>query len=366
LQGKITDPEIAATSVGDLGSAYSRMGRLQRAMVCCEEALRRSRENHDRRGEGVWLGNLGNCLADIGQTARAVDMYEQALQVDREVGDRKGESTGLSSLGIVSLWKGRFARAIDYHEQAIKIDRKIGNKADLALDLANLGECYILLGKTVEAIGCFDEALAVARETSHRLAEGAVHSFVGELEIFVGNYKAAMEAFEKAIEIGDDIGSAQLQSQARYGTALASLLDSNLASARRLIEAARQYHFPLLDVHNPVLLGVVAYRQRDLSVAKQAFAAAIDQADALLAMTPERYAALDAKAIALCGLTLCGDTKQTLPAQAAFRAARAITSAEGVVHKALQLFDALALGDESHLLVDMRPAAAGDSPEGPN
>ena len=121
-----------------------------------------------------------------------------------------------------------------------------------------------------------------------------------------------------------------------------------------------------MDVHNSVLLGVVAYRQRDLNVAKQTFAAAIDQADALLAMTPERYAALDAKAIALCGLALCGDTEQAIAARAAFRAARAITSAAGVVRKVLQLFDALALADESRVLADIRPAAAGESAEGGN
>jgi len=363
LQGKITDPAIAATSVGNLGSAYYRMGRLQRAMVCYEDALRLSRENHSRWAEGVWLGGLGGCFADIGQTARAVDLYEQALQVSREVGNRRGEESQLGNLGNRSLEIGRFAPALDFYEQAIKIDREIADKQGLALDLDNLGSCYVLLGKTVEAMGCFDEALAIARETSHRLAEAGVHSYVGDLELFRGNYRTATNAFERSIEIGDDIGSAQLQSEARHGAALASLLGGDPASARRLVEAARQYHHPLLDMRNLALLGVVAYRQRDLNVAKHAFATAIDQADALLAMTPERYAALDAKAIALCGLALCGDTEQTFAARAAFRAARAITSAAGVVHKALQLFDALALGDESHLLADVRPAAAGEDPE---
>ena len=134
-----------------------------------------------------------------------------------------------------------------------------------------------------------------------------------------------------------------------------------------MVETARQFLYgPSDKLEHSVLLGVVSYRQHDLKVAKQAFTATIDQADALLAMTPERYEALDAKATALCGLALCGDTGQTAAARAAFRAARAITSAAGAVGQVLQLFDALALGDERRLLADVRPDAAGENPAGPD
>ena len=77
LQGRITDPAIAAGSVGNLGTAYYRMGRLERATICYEEALRVSRENHDRGGEGAWLANLGVCVADFGQSARAIDLLSK-------------------------------------------------------------------------------------------------------------------------------------------------------------------------------------------------------------------------------------------------------------------------------------------------
>lgn len=193
----------------------------------------------------------------------------------------------------------------------------------------------------------------------------AVHCGAGELELIRENYGAARDAFEKAIEVADDIGHAQGRDEARLGLALGSLLANDLASARRLIEAAGQYHHPLREMDTSVLLGVVSYRQGDGGVSKQAFTAAINQADALLALTPERYAALDAKAIALCGLVLCGEAKQVIAAEASFRAARAITSAAGVVHAVLQLFGALALGDDSHLIANIRPAAAEASSEGP-
>ncbi|MBV8520609.1 MAG: tetratricopeptide repeat protein [Acetobacteraceae bacterium] len=217
LQGKITDPELTTGSVGNLGSAYIRMGRLQRAMVCYEEALRLARENHDPWGEGVWLGNLGTCFLQIGQTARGIKIYEQALQVRRDVGDRKGESLDLLGLAIFYDNLGLDAQALIYYRQAIKIDREIGNKVDLAANLLNFSSYYIKLGRTIEATDCLNEGLALAQHTSHRLVEGNLRVNTGELELLRENYGEAKDAFEKAIEIADEIGSAQSQGAARRG-----------------------------------------------------------------------------------------------------------------------------------------------------
>ena len=129
LQGKISDPGLAASSVGNLGSAYYRMGQLQRARGCYEQALHLAQEHNDRWGEGTWLGNLGACIADLGQHARAIEYYEQALGIAREVGDRRGESADLGNLSIQYAEIGEVARAIEYCQQALAIDREIGDRA---------------------------------------------------------------------------------------------------------------------------------------------------------------------------------------------------------------------------------------------
>jgi tetratricopeptide (TPR) repeat protein len=302
----------------------------------------------------------------VGQTARAIDIYEEVLEEFRSVKDQNGEANALGNLGSAFDEIGKFASSLEYYNQAVNIKRRLADREGLAVDLTNFGLRYISLGKPIEARRCLDEAFEVARETSHRMVEAGALWGIGSLELFHHNYRDALDVFNKSIEISDEIGSAPLQAEARYGAALASILLGDPGSARRWVEATSQYHFPLQDVHNSSLLGAVSYRLRDLNVAKQAFAAAIDQADALLAMTPELYAALDAKAIALCGLALCGNIEQKAAARAIFQAARAVTSAAGVVHKVLQLFDALAVADESHVLADIRPYAAGDSTESPS
>ena len=128
LQGKITEPWLLRNSVGNLGTAYARMGRVQEAIRLHEQALRLAREGNDRQGEGVWLGNLADSSPILGQSARAIEYAEQALAIRREVGDLKSEALDLGNLGAIYSEIGQNARAVEYHEQALLIDRQIGNR----------------------------------------------------------------------------------------------------------------------------------------------------------------------------------------------------------------------------------------------
>jgi len=182
---------------------------------------------------------------------------------------------------------------------------------------------------------------------------------IGYLKLYNGEYAEATRALEQASEIADDISDMQLQAAARREAARANLYAGDLLAAHRLIEGACQYSYPLEDAVTATLLGVVAHRQGDSATARRAFTDGIDRSDALLAMTPHFFAALDSKAVALCGLALGGQTENLPAARNAFRAAREITSAPGIVQGILQLFDALALADKDGILTDLRPIAAG-------
>jgi len=108
------------------------------------------------------------------------------------------------------------------------------------------------------------------------------------------------------------------------------------------------------------LLGVIAWRQGDAPAAREAFRAAIAHSDMLLEQTAQNYDALDAKALALCGLVLI-EGRQHLPAvSAAYRAARAINKDAGVVGRVLRLLDALAVADQAGVLAEVRAAAGGE------
>jgi len=164
LQGKITNPKLAERSAGNLGSAYYRMGQVQKAIGFYEQALQMARDANDRRYEGTWLGNLGLCIADLGDKERATRYLEQTLAISIEVGDESGEAADLSNLAKIYSGIGQNTRAIDYCKRALCIDQKTSDRENEALHLGNLGEYYRLLGRSAEALRCHRNARTIARD----------------------------------------------------------------------------------------------------------------------------------------------------------------------------------------------------------
>jgi len=363
LQGHITDPALRQWSVGNLGSAYCRMGQYQRAIACYEQALRLAQEHKNRVGESVWLGNLGACYTDFGQSGRAVGYSEQALAIDREVGDRKGEAADLCNLGIQYDGLGQITRAIEYGEQALAINRELERRDGEALNLSNLGNQYTKLGQTAKALQCLNYALVIAREIGYRFIEAATLIIMGSVYRDQGECGEAARQFKQAIEIADDIANTQYQQEARLQLALTHLYSGEFATARAIAEAAQPYIFPLSNHSISAVLGVAALRQGDRLAARVAFATALTQARDLLSHSPQFYAALDTTGLALCGLALCENAAHIPGAKEAYKAARALNTDAGIVGRVLRLFDTLAQADTVGLLAEVRAAAAGEQPQ---
>jgi hypothetical protein len=93
-------------------------------------------------------------------------------------------------------------------------------------------------------------------------------------------------------------------------------------------------------------------------MAAEEFQASLTQAGQQLEQASGSYDALDTKALALCGLALTTEPGKAAEARTVFRAARAITSADGIVRRTLTLFDALAAADQDGILAGTRQAAA--------
>ena len=307
----------------------------------------------------MWLGNLANFIAELGENGRANEYLEHFLAICREVGDHYREAQVLVNLAGLRVEIGQNARALEYTEQALQIHREIKSQRGEATVLVNLGGLYTLLGRPDEALRCVTEGLAIAHDTGHRFIEAGACGQMAEVHVSQDNWSEAARELEQAIEIADDIGAPQISKWAREIFALVNVYQNNLAAARELVEAARKYDVPLRNYSTSAMLGVVALRQAELNTAREAFTGAIDDASRLIALTPDRYAALDVKGLSLCGLALCGDPTQIPAAKAAYSAARAVTSEAGITRKVLQEFDALAQADADGILAEVRPVAAG-------
>src|SRR5260370_27200993 len=82
-----------------LGEVYRRLGQMEDARTCFEQALVYSRTAKDSIEEGCALNNIGRFYADTGDKLRALIFYEEALAVHEKVGNLRGKSFVLANMG---------------------------------------------------------------------------------------------------------------------------------------------------------------------------------------------------------------------------------------------------------------------------
>ena len=346
-----------AADLGNLGNCYFDIGELATAIAFHEQALVIAREVGYRQGEANQLGSLGNCHSALGDPARAIEFYEQALVIHREIGYRQEEAADLGSLGNCYSALGEPARAIELYEQALVIHREIGYRQGEAGDLGNLGNCYSNLGEPARAIEYHEQALVIAQKIGHRQGEAIHLENLGHVFTDQSEWDKALESYRQAIQIADEIGFPQVQNWGRWGMSLARLYSGDLPQARTVIEQAQKYSCPPNMPNVMTLLGIIALRQQDSDTGKEAFTAAIKEADALLNHSDRNYKALDAKALSLCGLALCEQRPVHMENPvAAFKAAREITDAPGTVARVMRLSEELAKADSEGVLAQVRSA----------
>ncbi len=190
-----------------LGTAYSSLGEVEKAIGYHEQALTISREIGDRQGEGNHLGSLGNAYRALGKVEKAIGYYEQGLAISRAIGHQQGEGNRLGNLGTAYYSLGEVEKAIGYHEQALTISREIGDRQGEGNRLGNLGNAYSSLGEVEKAIGYYEQALALSREIGHRQGEGNRLGNLGTAYYSLGEVEKAKSYMQQALGIFEAIKS---------------------------------------------------------------------------------------------------------------------------------------------------------------
>ena len=359
VQGRLQDQWTDGQSKTSLAWSYLMLGRVQQAADLYEQALSLYRGLGDLTGESVALGSLGLCCRDLGDIEQAIDLIQQALVIDREVSWRGGEGTDCGDLGLCFHDVGLLQEAVDSHQQAIAIARDIGDRSLEASDMDNLGSCYRDLGRLPEAIELHKQAAVINRELGSRYQEAFGLTCLADACADLGELTEAAGYGEQAMEMADEINNREVQSSARLALARIRLLDGALRAAEKTALAVREHPYLPFSARGFLLSGIARLRLGEPKAAAQDFRDAAAVASELLQKTPSAYQQRDTHALALCGLALTTDPALAEQAATAFRAARVITSAAGVVGQVLELFDMLAAADDGGILAAVRPAAAG-------
>jgi tetratricopeptide (TPR) repeat protein len=204
---EVGDPWGEVNALNNLGLVHYHSGDAQSAINYFERSLRVARELDDRRGEGNAVGNLGLAYAALGDLRRAVSCHNHRLEIAREIGDRSGEATALGNLGLAHITLKNARQAIDYCEQQLKITREINDRRSEGDALGNLGMAYYnTLGDVRRAIEYYEQSLAIAREIGNRYGEKKTLNNLGLAYANRGDTSRAIECFEQCLKIVREMG----------------------------------------------------------------------------------------------------------------------------------------------------------------
>lgn len=306
---------------------------------------------------------LATCYHALGDANKSIGLLEEALPIFQELGDRDNELTCLGSLSVVHGVSGEFKLARELTVRALTIARETLNREAEATLLANLALNDAALGDTASALEHGQQALAVANEGDYPRGKAHRTNVLGGLYFEAGDWPLATEHYLSAIETADEIGFAQVSYEARVDLAIVHLHSGNLEAAAKHAESAGAYDFPLQAQDAPLILGIIRLHQGKIDAARAALSEAIVAAEGLMKRNRRHGTALDARALAICGLVVSGDAERIDEAREDFRLARAVLPAPGVIRRVLRLFDAIAAVDAGQLLAALRRDAAGPSHE---
>lgn len=141
-------PGHASHMSATLGRYLDAGGYWYEAAVLHRDASRAT----EPAARGQALTSLAGSYWRLGRYDRSVRRCRQALRIFRELGDRSRESRALNALGLVELRRGHHDEALRHHQRALVLAREAQDRYEEATALNNLGVVHTRLGHYHEAL----------------------------------------------------------------------------------------------------------------------------------------------------------------------------------------------------------------------
>jgi tetratricopeptide (TPR) repeat protein len=164
------DLQIQRVRLRDLPQLFRLSRTVRRAMPLFVQAADIARAVGDRKGEGIWLGNLGSAYHRLGRMRQAIPYYEQALAIAREVGDHANEAGWLRSLANAYGGLKEPERALEYYDQALAVEGSTMDPQARAILLYNMGLRAKQAGDLDRAREIWAQALALSEPMGFPIA----------------------------------------------------------------------------------------------------------------------------------------------------------------------------------------------------
>ncbi len=199
-----------------------RQGQLEEASALAHAAT--AELNPEKVNDPIKLASLYNTLGGVcwqqGHLDKAVSYVKQSLRLHEKAGYFWGKAIAYGNLGVLYDTLGNWPKALEYFDQAHTLQETIGDRQHRIVNLNNLGFVYLRMGKHRTARRTLETGQSLALSMGDTWGAALCHVGLAEISLIQSNLKEAQQHIDEALAIADDIGSSEIQIQARRFLAL--------------------------------------------------------------------------------------------------------------------------------------------------
>lgn len=180
-------------SLNMLGLALWKLGRLDAAAFCYQQALQRARADQDSEGEVAFLNNAAIIARLSGDYAKALALYEQVLALHQRLGsDAPNIATIYNNLGILQRTRGEPRLAVQALEAGLRQLDGVRRGPHRGYLLCNLALAHFDIGDSAAAHALAQQAHEAIREGGEPSLAASVDSLLARIAGQRGDFALAL------------------------------------------------------------------------------------------------------------------------------------------------------------------------------
>ncbi len=228
-------------------------GQAEQALPLLDEARPRfeavAKERSSKAAEGsasICLTEQGDCLRKLGRLDKAAIAYEEAIRLDEQHGSNRDVAVGKGQLGTVRLFQKRYSDALEAYTEARENFTQLDEPGSLAVIWHQTGMVYHDAGQPEAAEDAYRKALAIKVRLGDDAGQASTLGELGNLyDDALGRTEEAVtfyrQAVEKFLEIGDVAGEGRQRNNLAIGLLKLRRFDDARQEIRQTIKCDAQF-----------------------------------------------------------------------------------------------------------------------------
>lgn len=204
--------EEQRTELFNLGVAYFRLMKLDRALSYYERALPLVQASDDRASEAQVLSAMALIHSDRGEIDLALEQFDRALRMCEKACDSQVRGAVFNCVASLYRRTGAPEKALELLYRALRSSEGLNDRLQMAKNHNYLAWAYRELGDLDKAVEHDHKALELHRARNDKVREADTLSDLGWIDLDRNELGAALEKFEAALKLLDGY---QVQSRSR-------------------------------------------------------------------------------------------------------------------------------------------------------